>query len=158
MHTKYTIPKLSKNKKAWYVHYRYEGKHFRESNGLNKIADLKIREQEYEKLCKEILVELKSGLNPNLPDEVQLHTEMLVVEALRFALDEKKPNIAKKTYSAYDGIVNFIKTAIDKLNLDRLKIIDLKRVHVRLIIGKAKKLNSWSNKAHNKHLNHLLTH
>ncbi len=107
-HTKCTLPKLSKNKKAWYVYYRYEVKQFRESNGLNKIADLKIREQEYEKLCKDILIELKSDWNPNIPDGVQLHTEMFVVEALQFALDEKKPNIAKKTYSAYYGSMNFI--------------------------------------------------
>jgi integrase len=155
MHTKYTTPKLSKNQKGWYVHYRYEGKQFRETNGLNKIPDLKTREQEYEKLCRDILIELKSGWNPNIPDGVQNHADMFIIEALRFALEKKKPNVAKKTYSAYDGSVNFIKTATDKLNLDRLKIVDLKRVHVKLIIEKAKELNSWSNKAHNKHLNHF---
>ncbi len=155
MHTKYTTPKLSKNKKAWYVHYRYEGKQFRESNGLNKIADLKIRESEYDNLCKIILAELKSGWNPNIPQGVQQHSEMFIIDALKFALDKKKANVAKKTYSAYDGTVNFIKTASDKLNLDRLKIVELKRVHVKLLIEKAKELNKWSNKAHNKHLNHF---
>jgi integrase len=106
-------------------------------------------------LCKVILAELKSGWNPNIPQGVQQHSEMFIIDALKFALDKKKPNVAKKTYSAYDGTVNFIKTASDKLNLDRLKIVELKRVHVKLLIEKAKELNKWSNKAHNKHLNHF---
>jgi len=155
MNTKFTKPKLNKSSKYWYVHYRYEGKQFRETNGLNKIEDLKTRELEYHTLCKSILIDLEKGWNPNLPDGVQMQNDMYIVEALRFALENKKPNIAKKTYSNYDGTINFIETASIKLGLDRLKIIDLKRMHVKLIIQKAKAINDWSNKAHNKHLNHF---
>jgi len=155
MNTKFTKPKLNKSSKYWYVHYRYEGKQFRETNGLNKIEDLRIREVEYHNLCKAILVDLEKGWNPNLPDGVQMQNDMFVIEALRFALEKKKPNIAKKTYFNYDGTINFIETASIKLGLDRLKIIDLKRMHVKLIIEKAKAINDWSNKAHNKHLNHF---
>ena len=155
MNEKFTQPKLNKSSKYWYVHYRYEGKQFRETNGLNKIEDLKIREVEYHNLCKTILVDLQKGWNPNIPDGIQLQSDMLIIEALRFALDKKKPNIAKKTYSNYDGTINFIETACAKLGIERLKISELKRMHVKLIIEKAKILNKWSNKAHNKHLNHF---
>ena len=155
MKTKFTLPKLNKKSKYWYVHYRYEGKQFRETNGLNKIEDLKIRESEYNELCKAILTELKNGWNPNLPDDVQQQTDMFIIEALRFSLEKKKPNIAKKTYSNYEGSVNFIETASVKLGIEKLKIIELKRIHVKLLIEKAKELNKWSNKAHNKHLNHF---
>jgi integrase len=155
MHTKYTTPKLSKNQKGWYVHYRYEGKQFRETNGLNKIPDLKIREQEYEKLCRDILIELKSGWNPNIPDGVQNHADMFIIEALRFALEKKKPNVAKKTYSAYDGTINAIEKTVILAGSEYFKIVDTKRVHIKTIMENARQKYEWSNKGHNKHLNHL---
>jgi hypothetical protein len=44
MKAKFTTPKLSKTSKYWYVHYRYEGKQFRETSGLNKIENEKERD------------------------------------------------------------------------------------------------------------------
>lgn len=155
MKSKFTIPKLLKAKRFWYVHFRYEGVQFRETYGLNKIADLKIRESEYNELSRSLLKKLQNGWNPNIADDIQNHADYYIIEALRFALEKKKPNVAKKTYSAYDGTINFIETAVNKLGLDKLKIVDAKRMHVKLIIEKAKSLNKWSNKAHNKHLNHF---
>jgi hypothetical protein len=58
MKAKFTTPKLSKTSKYWYVHYRYEGKQFRETSGLNKI-EKKERELCYKELCLEILADLK---------------------------------------------------------------------------------------------------
>lgn len=155
MNERFTIPKLVKAQRGWYVYFRYDGKQFRDSYGKNKIENLTKREIEYREVCRLLLIDLKSGWNPNLPEGVQMQNDMYIVEALRFALEKKKPNIAKKTYSNYDGTINFIETASIKLGLDRLKIIDLKRMHVKLIIEKAKVINDWSNKAHNKHLNHF---
>lgn len=155
MNERFTIPKLVKAQRGWYVYFRYDGKQFRDSYGKNKIENLAKREIEYREVCRLLLIDLKSGWNPNLPEGVQMQNDMFVVEALRFALESKKPNVAKKTYSNYDGTINFIETALIKLGLDRLKIVDLKRMHVKLIIEKAKTINEWSNKAHNKHLNHF---
>lgn len=155
MNERFTIPKLVKAQRGWYVYFRYDGKQFRDSYGKNKIENLAKREIEYREVCRLLLIDLKSGWNPNLPEGVQMQNDMYIIEALRFALEKKKPNIAKKTYSNYDGTINFIETASIKLGLDRLKIIDLKRMHVKLIIEKAKSINDWSNKAHNKHLNHF---
>jgi hypothetical protein len=87
MKAKFTTPKLSKTSKYWYVHYRYEGKQFRETSGLNKIENEKERELCYKELCLEILADLKKGWNPNLPDEIQ--QDMYIIEALRFARKEK---------------------------------------------------------------------
>lgn len=155
MNERFTIPKLVKAQRGWYVYFRYDGKQFRDSYGKNKIENLAKREIEYREVCRLLLIDLKSGWNPNLPEGVQMQNNMFVVEALRFALESKKPNVAKKTHSNYDGTINFIETALIKLGLDRLKIVDLKRMHVKLIIEKAKIINKWSNKAHNKHLNHF---
>jgi len=155
MKNRYSTPKIVKAEKGWYVYFRFDGKQVRDSYGLNKIENLNKREIEYREICRLLLIKLKDGWNPNLPIGVQMQNDMYIVEALRFALEKKKPNIAKKTYSNYDGTINFIETASIKLGLDRLKIIDLKRMHVKLIIEKAKSINDWSNKAHNKHLNHF---
>jgi hypothetical protein len=85
MKAKFTTPKLSKTSKYWYVHYRYEGKQFRETSGLNKI-EKKERELCYKELCLEILADLKKRWK-NLPDEIQ-QQDMYIIEALRFVLEK----------------------------------------------------------------------
>jgi hypothetical protein len=89
MKSKYTIPKLNKTSKYWYAYYMYEGKQFRETNGLNKINDLKIREFEYVKLCSDILLQLKNGYNPNIPEAIQSQNDMFIIKALKEFIDEK---------------------------------------------------------------------
>jgi integrase len=155
MHTKFTTPKLSKNSKSWYVHYRYDGKQFRDSFGLNKIKDLKKREVAYNELCADMLIDLKNGYNPNIPDGMQSQSDMLIVEALRFALDKKKPYLKPKSYNTYRATIDVLETSIVKLLLDNLKIIDLKRLHIRLILEKTSTTEKWSDKTHNKCLGHL---
>lgn len=151
----FTIPKLNKTSKYWYAYYSYDGKQFRETNGLNQIKDLKIREAEYNKLCKAIYVDLTNGWNPNLPNNIQMQEQMLIIDALKYSLEKKKENVSKKTYSGYNGTINFIESAIIKLKIESLKISEAKRMHFKLILEKAKNLNNWTNKSHNKHLNHL---
>ena len=155
MHTKYTIPKLSKNSKGWYVHYRYEGKQFRDSFGLNKIKDLKVREREYTELCKNLLAKLKDGFNPNLSYGVQQQNEMFIIEALRFALEKKMQYLEPKTYRTYRGTVNLFETTVSQLGIDRLKITDLKRIHIKLIIERTSINEKWTPKTHNTRLGHL---
>jgi len=155
MKAKYTLPKISQTTSLWYVHFRYEGKQFRYKYDLNKFEDLKERQIYFEELCKELLEDLKKGWNPNIKGISTPKTELTLIEALKFALEKKKPNISPKTYSGYNGSVNFLETAINKIGLCKINIIDVKRVHVKLIMEKAKELNTWSNKAHNKHLNHF---
>jgi len=155
MKAKFTIPKLLKAKRFWYVHYRYEGKQFRETNGYNKIEDLKLREQEYNNLCKAILVDLNNGWNPNIPDAIQNQGDMFIVESLRFALEKKKESISKRTHSSYEGTVNFVEKAVKLLGIEYLKIAETKRAHLKLVMEKCKSENKWTNKSYNKHLNHL---
>lgn len=155
MQTKYTIPKISKTTSLWYVHFRYEGKQFRYKLHYNKIEDLKEREMSFIGLCKAILEDLKKGWNPNIKGIAAPKNELTLIEALKFALEKKKPNISPKTYSGYNGSVNFLETAINKIGLSKINIVDVKRMHIKLIMEKAKELNTWSNKAHNKHLNHF---
>jgi integrase len=155
MKSKFTTPQLNKCSKYWYVHYRYEGVQFRDTYGLNKIKDLKLREAEYNKLCSDMLVDLKNGYNPNIPDGIQSQSDMLIVEALRFALDKKKPYIDPKTFKTYRATIDVLETSIISLSLGNLKILDLKRLHIRLILEKTSKTEKWTDKTHNKCLGHL---
>jgi len=155
MKVKYTIPKISKTTSLWYVHFRYDGKQFRYKLHYNKIEDLKERQIYFEELCKVIHEDLKKGWNPNIKGISTPKIDLTLIEALKFALEKKKPNISTKTYSGYNGSVNFLETAIKSIGLSNINIVDVKRIHVKLIMEKAKELNTWSNKAHNKHLNHF---
>jgi integrase len=155
MKNKYTIPKLNKSSKYWYVHYRYDGIQFRETNGYNKIEDLKLRETKYNELCRSILIELQNDWNPNIKDGMQLHSDMYFIEALRFALEQKKSDIEKTTYSSYKGTIKFIETASLNLKMERIKISDIKRSHIRLLMNEAKVNRKWTNNAYNANLLHL---
>lgn len=155
MKSKYTIPKLNKSSKYWYVHYRYDGIQFRETNGYNKIEDLKLRESKYNELCQSIEIELRNGWNPNIKEGLQLHNDMYVVEALKFALEKKRKEVCKNTYSSYRGSINYFEYMAIKLKIDRLKITDLKRIHVKLLMDEIRVEKKWSNNTFNTHLLHL---
>ena len=154
MKDKFTIPKLSKGV-IWFVFFRYNGKLHRFKEQLNRIKDLNERERLFLILRDVLHDKLKAGWNPEIPEIIKKQIDLNLIDALRFALEKKKPNISPKTYSGYNGSVNFLETAIKNIGLSNINIIDVKRVHVKLIMEKAKELNSWSNKAHNKHLNHF---
>ena len=154
MKDKFTIPKLSKGV-IWFVFFRYNGKLHRFKEQLNRIKDLNERERLFLILRDVLHDKLKAGWNPEIPEIIKKQSDLNLIDALRFALEKKKPNISPKTYSGYNGSVNFLETAIKNIGLSNINIIDVKRVHVKLIMEKAKELNSWSNKAHNKHLNHF---
>lgn len=155
MKSKFTIPKLNKSSKYWYAHYRYEGIQFRETWGLNKITDLKERESNYKDYCKMLLKDLESGWNPNIPDAIQGQEDMYIVEALRFSLEKKQPHIDSKTYRTYRGTVDLFEQTISKLGIKQLKIADLKRIHVKLIIERTSIDEKWTPKTHNTRLGHL---
>jgi integrase len=155
MKEKFTNPKLNNKSKYWYVHFRYEGVQFRETNGLNKIEDLKVRESEYNDLCKIILADLKKGWNPNLSIGKEDKNEMNFSEALQFSLLKKIEDVSKETMCSYSGTVRFLEAASKKINLEEIKIVDLTRVHVKLLMNEAKKIRNWTNKAYNTHLLHL---
>jgi integrase len=154
MKANYSIPKITKGK-YWYVHFRYDGQQYRFKLGLNLIADLKEKEKEFELLRESLYIKLKEGWNPQVPDIANAQKVFSFTEALDFAMEMKRPNIAPKTLSGYNGTVRFIKQSVKELGLEHLKISDTKRVHVKLIIEKAKEQRKWTNNAFNKHLNHL---
>jgi integrase len=153
----YTTPKIVKYddlNKSWFVYFRYNNKLFRYKCGINYIDSYKKREAEIEALRDALHLKLREGWNPLIPDLV-IDQSLTLSEAIDFSIEKKKPNIASKTLSGYKGTIKFIKNAIEALSLNDLVITDTKRAHIKLIMEKASEQRKWSNKAYNKHLNHL---
>lgn len=154
----YTIPKVVKYddlSKPWFVYFRYNKVLFRYKYGINYIDNYKKREIEANLLRDALYQKLREGWNPQIPDVIQQQSNLTFIEALDFAIEKKTPNIGKKTLSGYNGTINFIKTAVKKIDMVQLPIVDTKRVHIKLIMEKAKEDRNWTNNAYNKHLNHL---
>ena len=155
MKPKFTIPKLSKTSKYWYIHFRYEGKQFRETMGLNTISNLKKRESEFNEFSKVLLNDLKSGWNPNVPEGFQVTQNMKLNDAITFALNKKLEHLADKTKISYTSAVNFFIAASNKLKLHDIDVNDVRRIHIKSIFEQIQKDRKWSNKAYNKNLGYI---
>lgn len=153
--SKFTKPKVCKSSKGWYVYFYYLGKQYRYKKGINYIKNIYNREIEANALAEALYSKLMNQWNPGVPEIVESPNSLTFINALDFSLEKKKEHIAQKTYSGYSGTVKFLKTSVLALGLERLNISDLKRVHIRTILEKAKSQRKWTNKGYNKHLNHL---
>jgi len=156
MKSTFTNPKVCKPANGiWYVYFRYEGKLKRYSLGINYIHDLQKREIEANALAKALLQKLKANWNPNIPELEFSKPNYTFIAALKFALEKKKPNLSAKTISGYTGTFNFVNDAITSLGLKTMPITEIKRAHIKILMEEMAKQKSWSNKAYNKHLNHI---
>jgi len=154
----FTTPKIVKYddlSKAWYVYFRYNNKLFRYKYGINYINNYKKRLLEANSIRDVLDDKLKKGWNPNIPDIYNSTSDMTLVESLDFALDKKKPALAKKSISGYTGTLNFIKSAIAELSLTHIPIIEVKRIHIKTILEKIKEQRNASNHSYNKYLTHF---
>lgn len=160
----FTIPKVVKYddlKKPWFVYFRYDGALFRYKYGINYIPEYKRRLQEANALQEALHQKLKEGWNPAIktPEtseqtELSKYTELTLKESLRIGLDAKT-DISEKTLADYECSLRFFNTAITKCKLENLKASETKRLHIRLLLDKAKSLNNWSNHSYNKHLSYI---
>lgn len=154
----YTIPKVVKYddlNKPWFIYFRYNKKLFRFKFGINYIQNYKERLLEANALKDALLLKLKDGWNPNIPDVITQVNNFSLPEALDFALEKKKSVLAKKSISDYSCTLNFIKKAILDLNLNSIPIIEVKRIHIKLILDKIKENRKSSNNSYNKYLTHF---
>ena len=154
----YTIPKVVKYDDLsipWYVFFRYDGKLFRYKKGINYTNNYKEREREAFLLRDALYDKLKNDWNPNIPDVFAYNNNMTLIEAIQYAFDKKKPNIADKTIIAYNTTAKFFIEGIYSLKLENLSILDTKRIHIKTILEKVKTTKKWSNKSYNKNLGFL---
>lgn len=152
----FTKPKVCKaSNGVWYVYFRFNGQLKKFKKGINYIQDLSKREIEANALAAALYNKLKEDWNPNIPYLDFINPTYSFNKALQFALDKKKPNLAPKTISDYTCTINFITTATTQLGLRAMPVTSIQRSHIKLIMERAAKNRKWSNKAYNKHLNHL---
>lgn len=151
----YTKPKICRSEKGWYVWFRYNGTLKRYKLGINYIKNLQEREREANALRKALSRKLKKGWNPLVPELPELDVEMTLPAALNFCIQKKKETLSAKSYSGYKGTVKFLNTAIESIGFNLLSMDEVKRAHIRKLMDIAAKQRKWSNKARNKHLNHL---
>lgn len=131
----YTIPKLYKGKKEWYVYFRYkfyntitekwQWKLFKHRQGLS-VENLKDRERTAKILCGELLKLLKEGFNPiegvhgEESEIVQLkQTELLPL--LRNMLAIKKENIRVRSYQSYKYSIDVFEKYLVAHNMQFIK-------------------------------------
>jgi len=153
----YTIPKLKHYddlSKTWYVWFRYNGQLIKKTADINRIQDLDSRMKAGEFLASKMLQMLRKGWNPKMPDVAE-GSNMTLHESLDFALEKKKPNLARKSYYDYSCTVRFIKKGIKRLRYEPLMMADVKMVHIKTILEELRNSEGWSNKAYNKHLRYL---
>lgn len=148
---KYTIPKISKTTKLWYVHFRYDGKQFRYKLHYNKIEDLKERQIYFEELCKVILEDLKKGWNPNIKEVKTVSNEITFNDAFNLALSTKKEIIQNDTYICLKSKVKRFKLAAESLRINNIKVTDLKNRHYELILNKTATLYKLSDNSFNQY-------
>jgi integrase len=155
----YSVPKLIKYddlKKTWYVYFRYNGKVIKKTEGMGYIHSRKEREHTGLALAKALHQRLKEGWNPLVPDLANIEgSDMTFYQALEFALEKKRPNIAVKSHSTYGTTVKYCKEAVRDLNISFLPITDTKRVHIKTLLEHIKTKKKLSNTGYNKHLHAL---
>jgi len=163
---KYSDPKLIKYegadglKKTWYVYFRYKQpdgswKVIKRTAEMNRISDYKERLSYGNILQKAVADKLKKGWNPLVPDIEEESQSYTLYQAIEYAFESKRPNLAPKTIKDYSCTIRFVKTAISELGFGDLLLTDTKRTHIKLILKTIKDKRKWSNNAYNKALNHI---
>lgn len=157
MKNSYTIPKLSKSGKSWYIHFRINGKQHRVKNELNRIKDLKQREIEFNIEAKFILNDLKSGWNPDAPGLKKEKSILTVIEAFDLTLKNKKEVVKNASYLNHVYKIKRIKAAIVNLGIDNVKVVELKSSHYETVLEKTVELYNLSNFMFNEYKRNLST-
>lgn len=165
MKKQFSVPKLIKYddlSKSWYVYFRFynnefpAGKIFKFCKDINQnFKTYRQRQIAGEALAAALHENLKRGWNPFVPDLTHEFEGMTFYQALEFAMEKKKDNLAIGTYRDYMGTIRFVKTAISDLGLNYLEISEAKRAHIKTILEHIKKKRAWSNFAYNKNLSYL---
>jgi len=148
---KYTVPKLSKAAKGWFIYFRYNEKQYRYKMNLNYIKDLKERERQFSVLKDVYRDKLKDGWNPELKTIVAQKSILTVIEAFDLTLKNRKELVKHATYLNHLYKIKRIKQSILELNIENVKVVDLKSSHYETILDKTKELYKLTNNSYNRY-------
>lgn len=151
MPKKYTIPKLTKSPKGWYIHYRVNGVQFRKKNDYNRIKDLKLREIEFNILIKFVTRDLENGWDPTAPILQKQKSTLNVIEAFDLTLKNRKELVLNDTYLNHVYKIERIKKAIFSLGVENTLVVNLKSSDYETILNKTSEMYNLTNNAYNRH-------
>src|SRR6266498_3870657 len=153
----FTTPQVSDKGADWFVWFRFfhGGKlHLRKyREDLNRIKDKKEKVKYAEALAEARHEWLKSGWNPiadpefkalNVTKESDIKA-MTFKEAMDFALEKKRPDLAKKSYQDYKNILCITKNMAEITGLAFLQTSKVNRVHILTLLEEMSKARKWSN-------------
>jgi integrase len=107
-------------------------------NGINYLKSRKERIREVKDLMSALKKKLLAGWNPigTLPPvSAEMDpSKMTFNEALDFALKSKKPNLVDKSETDIGGVKNFAKAAAVKLGIDKMPVIQTRKLHIKQIL------------------------
>lgn len=151
MKNSFTIPKLCKSGKSWYIYFVFNGKQHRIKDNLNRIKDLKQREIEFNIIAKIYLQYLKDGWNPDNPQLKDEKSILTVIEAFDLSLTKKKELIQNDTYINYKSIIERIKKAIIDIGFHNIKVVELKNSHYEKILDRTAFLFKLTDSSYNRY-------
>ncbi len=73
-------------------------------------------------------------------------------DAMDFALEKKRPDLAKKSYQDYKNILCITKNMAEITGLAFLQASKINRVHILILLEEMNKARKWSNHRHNMYL------
>jgi len=158
----YTVPQLcAPEKSEWFIFFRYyhAGKwHLRKyREGINRIKNLKERKKEAEALREVRTDWLKKGWNPIIDPEFKARKiaqtndvqQMCFCEAMDFAFEKKRPDLAKKSIQDYRNVLNIVKTKAIETGLSFVNVKQVTRLHILDLLAKLFEDRKMSNHRYN---------
>lgn len=160
----YTTPKIATKGKDWFVYFRFyhAGKwHLRKlREQLNRIPDKKERKRHFEVLCDIRTEWLSAGWNPIIDPEFKARNiiksaklaEMTFNEAMSFAIEKKKPDLASKSYTDYNNVLSIVKDMAIDTGIGNLPVTSIERPQIMDLLEKIFKKRKFSNSRYNFYL------
>lgn len=161
----YTEPQLCDHggdcSRPWFVYFEITnlvtGELSRQQHrgGINYYHDEPSRRRAGKELIRTWKESLKAGWIPTwkIVGVTQPLAGMTFCKALDFSLENYQAS--KPTKRAYRTCTKFIKTAATALQLSNIAAGDIKRQHIKLMLGYCIAKSGWTNASHNKHLVYL---
>lgn len=143
--------------KKWYVWFRINGGNpHRFFDGINIHETYEERMQAAIILRESLITMLNAGWIPEKKKpKIQAPPKIEILDALDFAMEKLKLRLAEKSFHDYLCTCRFVKDAVKRLKLQKLKIDEVEKFHVKTIFENIKEYRQWSNHAYNKNLGYF---
>jgi integrase len=160
----YTVPVIrTANPNDWFIYFEFfhggewHGRKIRK--GINRF-ELKERKKEAEGLRDATELKLKLGWNPVIDPEFKARNvlkgedlgQMNFNDAMDFALEKKRKELAKKSFVDYRNILTIVKEYATKTGFGFMPVREMKRLHIITLLEGLSEERAFSNHRFNMYL------